>query len=145
MRINKPGFNLLEMLLATSMVVLMAGIIAPIAGNLYNRNNLDLASKQIVQNFRRAQTLARASAQDSDWGVYLSGYTSVIFKGSSYSLRDTSFDEAEDLYGRVLSGGLSEIVFAKSVGTPKATGTTTVSIDNEVKYININAKGTISY
>lgn len=145
MLINKPGFNLLELLLSITMVALMAGIIAPVAGNLYNRNNHDLAVKEVVQDFRRARTLARAAEGDSDWGVYLAGNQSTIFKGSGYSSRDSYFDEVSDLPGQTIVGGLTEVVFSKATGWPQVTGTTSVSIGVEIKYININGQGIINY
>lgn len=145
MFIKKPGFNMLEMLLVTAMIILMAGIIAPIGANLFNRNNIDLATRQIVQNLRRAQTLAQAAEGNSDWGVYLNNYDSTIFKGSSYTARDISYDEQEELYGRATTSGLVEIVFNKATGTPKTIGTTTVRLHNETDNIYINAKGIISY
>ncbi len=136
---------MLEMLLVTAMVILMAGIFAPIGANLFNRNNLDLATKQVVQNLRRAQILAQASEGNSDWGVYLDTYYSTIFKGSTYATRDSGYDEQEELYGRATTSGLVEIIFNKAAGAPKTTGTTTIWLHNGTNNIYINAKGTINY
>lgn len=142
---DQRGFNILELLLAIAIVVAIAGIIIPISGNAFTRNNLNLSTQQIVQNFRRAQSLAQASTGNSDWGVYLSGYTTTIFKGASYAARDTNYDELAELYGRATSSGLIEVVFNKATGLPKAFGTTTIMITNEISNISINAKGIINY
>ena len=142
---NIPGFNLLEIMLTVAMITLIAGIFVPIAGNVYNHNNLENATQQVVQNLRRAQTLARASEGSSDWGVFLSGSSSTIFQGTSYATRNTNFSEQENLNGNALASGLTEIVFGESNGFPKTIGTITITIGNENKTITINEKGFINY
>jgi len=139
------GFSLLEVLLAISILTIIAGIFAPIYGYFYNRNNLDLAAQQTVQGLRHAQILAKNSERDADWGVYLNSNFITVFKGVSYLSRDDLYDESEGLPGGTVSSLPTEIVFSKASGTPKTFPIITLNQNNESKIITINSQGIISY
>ena len=139
------GFSLLEVLLAISILTIIAGIFAPIYGYFYNRNNLDLAAQQTVQGLRHAQILAKNSERDADWGVYLNSNFITLFKGVSYLSRDDLYDESEGLPGGTVSSLPTEIVFSKASGTPKTFPIITLNQNNESKIITINSQGIISY
>lgn len=139
------GFSLLEVLLAISILTIIAGIFTPIYGYFYNRNNLDLAAQQTVQSIRHAQILAKNSERDADWGVYLNSNLITVFKGGAYLTRDTLYDESEGLPGGTTASLPTEIVFSKASGTPKTFPSITLSQNNESKIITINSQGIISY
>ncbi|MFZ4631712.1 MAG: pilus assembly FimT family protein [Patescibacteria group bacterium] len=143
---KSSGFTLIEILLVLTTIGVLAAIIIPVSGFFYNRNNLDLAVKQVVSDWRRAQSLARGAEADSNWGVYITSTSSVTFKGSSYISRDSAYDESENLNSLGSVSGLTEVVFYKATGTPITNGTIILnSINNESKNVSINSQGTISY
>ncbi|MEN9342033.1 MAG: hypothetical protein RIQ54_289 [Candidatus Parcubacteria bacterium] len=86
------GFSLVEILLSLALLALVAGIGAPLFVSFQNRNDLDVASVTLVHAMRRAQLLARAVSQDSDWGVSIGTSTITLFQGSSYAARVVASD-----------------------------------------------------
>lgn len=140
------GFTLLEVLLVIATIAVLAAISVPVYSNLQVRNDLDVVTNTSLQTLRRAQTLSQAVDGDSTWGVKLQQADITLFKGTSYSDRDTNFDEAYSLSGNVTPSGISELVFAKLSGNPTTTGTITLtSSNNEIQNITINSKGFLDY
>jgi len=146
LRKNASGFTLLEILLVISFLAFLFGIMAPVYNHFQTRNNLDLATQTLVQDYRRAQVLARTMELDSSWGVYANATTSTIFKGNSYAARDSNYDELKVFPGKVVASSTTEVIFLKATSTPVSAATTTLkNPDNEVRFIYINAQGTIYY
>lgn len=140
------GFTLLEVLLSVATVAIIAGMGIPIYQSLQVRNDLDIAAVTIVQNFRRAQTLAQAIDGDTSWGLYIQSGSITLFQGASYASRDANFDEVFDVPINIVPSGMQEVVFTKFSGEPQATGTVTlISNTNEIRNITVNAKGMVSY
>lgn len=140
------GFTLLEVILVIATITVLAAIAIPVYSNLQVRNDLDVATNTTLQTLRRAQTLSQAVDGDSSWGVKLQQSDIILFKGVSYALRDTNFDEADTLNSNVTPTGISEIVFSKLLGTPNTTGILTLtSSNNETQNITIGSKGFLDY
>ena len=142
----KKGFTLIELLLAVALISLIAGIGAPVYQVLQVRNDLDVAANTVTQALRRARALSQAVDGDASWGVAIQSGSIALFKGSSFSGRDTSYDEVFDMSQSITPSGVLEIVFAKFSGIPQAIGTIILSVSpNEARTITINEKGTVSY
>lgn len=140
------GFTLLEVLLVITTITVLAAISVPVYSFLQVRNDLDVATNTTLQTLRRAQTLSQAVDGDSSWGVKLQTADITLFKGTSYALRDTNFDEVYTLSGNVTPTGVSEVVFSKLLGDPNTTGTLTLtSTNNETQNITIGTKGQLDY
>jgi len=143
---SSRGFTLIEIILAISLLAIIFSTLAPVYNYFFTRNNLDLASQQLVQNLRRAQTLARGMENDSNWGVYVTSSSTTIFSGAAYASRNTANDETGNLGGNIFASGTTEIIFQKLSGKPLTTATIILkSPDNENKNVIINSQGTISY
>lgn len=140
------GFTLLEVILVIATIMVLAAISVPVYSSLQVRNDLDVATNTTLQTLRRAQTLSQAVDGDSSWGVKLQTSGITLFKGASYALRDTNFDEVYTLSGNVTPTGVSEVVFSKLLGIPNTTGTLTLTnTNNETQNITINSKGFLDY
>lgn len=140
------GFTLIEVLLSLATLAAISAIMGPVYASFFNRNNLDISSQKVVSDWRRAQTLARGSEMDSNWGVYVTSTSTTTFKGSSYVTRDMTYDEIESLDSLFSVSGLNELVFSKATGTPINNGILVLtSNNNEIKNVSINSQGTISY
>ena len=141
----QKGFTLLEVLLSIAAIAILAGISIPVWRNLQVKNDLDIATTTIVQDLRRAQVLSQAVDGDTSWGVKVQSGSIVLFKGTSYSTRDSTFDETFDLQSSITPSGTTEIVFAKFTGLPQTTGTITLTSEQDSKNITINAKGMVDF
>lgn len=140
------GFTLIEMLLVVALIALLGLVSVPVYMTVQNRNDLDLQKSILVQSLRRAEVLSSSMKEDSAWGVYIDGSKMVIFKGSSYSFRDSAFDEEFLIPASVSVEGIKEVVFEKLTGEPNPTGDITlISNINESRIISINEKGSINY
>jgi prepilin-type N-terminal cleavage/methylation domain-containing protein len=139
----KKGFTLLEILLVIAMITIIVGIFSPVFTRLFYRNTLDLAAEDIKTDLYRAKTLARSSENNSNWGVYLTNSSSIIFSGSSYAARNTVFDEIQGLKGELIISGLNEIVFQKNNGQTLNSGTINLTLKGDTKNIIINPYGLI--
>ncbi len=143
---KKKGFSLLEILLSVTLVAMLFSVAIPIFLSFYTKNDFDISTNTIGQSLRRAQILSQASDGDSSWGVRVDTGNIVLFKGSSYGVRDASYDESYELSTTITPSGLQEVVFGKFNGEPLQTGTMTITLnDGTVRNISINEKGTISY
>jgi len=143
---KNAGFTLIEILLSVAAITIIAGISIPVYQSFQVRNDLDIATVEIAQSARRAQTLSQAVDGDTSWGIKIQSGSIVVFKGVSYAARDITFDEVFDVPTSITPSGVSEIVFAKFTGLPQTTGTITFTSNaNETRTITINAKGVVSY
>ena len=143
---KQAGFTMLEILLSLAIVVLIAGFSIPIYHRLQISNNLDIAAVTATQTLRRAQVLSQAVDGDISWGVYIQSGSIILFKGTSYRSRDSSFDEVFEVPTSITLSGTQEYVFTKFTGLPQTTDSLTLtSANNETRTITINAKGMVGY
>jgi prepilin-type N-terminal cleavage/methylation domain-containing protein len=145
-RKKEKGFTLVEILLSFAIIGIIGGMTIPMYRTFMVRNDLDIAASTIAQDLRRAQALAESSDGDMTWGVHVGVGGILIYKGPSYVLRDSTFDENTSIPTSIVPSGVSEIVFSKVTGMPQATGTFILTSQaNELRTITINEKGTIEY
>jgi prepilin-type N-terminal cleavage/methylation domain-containing protein len=143
---KQKGFTMIEILLSFAIIGIISGMTIPMYRTFMIRNDLDVAVSTVAQNLRRAQALAESSDGDMTWGVHVGVGGILIYKGPSYVLRDTLFDENTSIPTSIVPTGLSEIVFSKVTGIPQATGTFILTSQaNEERTITINEKGTVEY
>lgn len=139
------GFTLVEIIVVIGIVAFLAAISTSVYSSFKAHENLEIAATGAVEAIRHAQANSQAGKGDSNWGVKILSNSAVIFKGSSYASRDTTADQSIDFSGGVTAGGLSEIVFAKVIGSTTNTGTITLTNSYGAKNISINEKGTLTY
>ncbi len=140
---KKLGFNLIELMLVVVLIGIITGIFLPTFSRLFYRNNLDSAYQKIKSELYRAQSFARASKNDSDWGVYFNNDEIILFAGTSYTNRDASLDQIEKINNQVNISGLSQIVFEKYSGLTLNPGQIIISHNEESLSIDINEKSLI--
>lgn len=142
---SSGGFTLLEVILSLAIVAILTGLSLPVYRTLITKNDLDVATVTVAQSLRRAQALSIAVDGDTNWGVKVQSGGIMLFKGTSYALRDTTFDETFVIPTTITTGGVSETVYSKLHGLPQTTGTITLTTDNDSSSITVNSKGMVSY
>ena len=141
----KAGVTLIELLLAVTVLSLLA-----IMGNLFysrflTQNIVDNTTDTIVQQLRKAQ-LYSSQARKSEtegWGVAFSGGKVVLYQGSTYVGRNQTWDEKTDITGN-LTVSAFEVNFARMSGVPDAPETINVTGNNDSEMISINSQGMVT-
>ena len=142
----RSGFTLIEMALSVALLGIIFGMTMPMYHTFSVRNDLDIATFTVVQSLRRAQVLSQVSDGDSSWGVRVSSGSILIYKGSSFILREEEYDENTSIPTTILISGLQDVVFSKQTGLPQNTGTVSLtSSSNETRNVTINQKGMVDY
>lgn len=142
---HERGFTLLELLLSVAVISALAGLSLPVYRTLLQKNDLDIAAVTITQSLRRSQMMSQAVDGDTTWGVKVQSGNIVIFKGTSYATRDSTFDETFDVPTSIGVSGTIEYIFSKVTGLPQATGTVNLSTESDARAVTVNAKGMVSY
>ena len=145
MRRSNSGFTLIETLIVVAIITSVSAIILPVSIDYQQRNDLDVAQTTFVQSVRRAQQLSMSGELDSQWGVTATSSNVVIFKGTNYATRDTSYDENYDISSSITSSGQVEYDFVKITGLPAQNGVVTFTNGNYQKTVGVNAKGIVNY
>lgn len=134
------------MLLSLALLSIIGGMTIPMYRIFMLRNDLDIATVTLAQNLRRAQALSQSGDGDMTWGIHVGVGSILVFKGASFVLRDSSFDENTSMPTSIVPTGITEIVFSKVTGLPTATGTFSLTAStNETRTITINEKGMVDY
>lgn len=148
----KAGFSLLELLLGVALIILLATMAVPIYGNLQPRSLLLDESARAIDAYRRAHYRAMSGLGNTDHGVRLFVVANgadrlVIYRGSSYSNRENSYDEVLNFDGGIVVGEtLSnlDVTFAQGSGIPDSTGIITLThATSGQKSITINSWGLV--
>ena len=141
------GFSLIELLIVVAIAALLVGIAIPSFDTLTSQIGAADAATVYAQALRRAEALSVSGRNDAGWGVEIATSSIILFKGSTYTARDTTYD---DQYAASISftvSGVTEVDFAKFTGLPNTSGTTTITdiLGTITRTVNINARGTITY
>jgi prepilin-type N-terminal cleavage/methylation domain-containing protein len=143
---NEQGFTLIEMLLSVGLISVIVGISLPIYASFQTRNDLEITTQTIASMFRRAQTYARGTSGDSQWGVAVQTGSATLFKGATFASRDATYDETTSISPATNISGLGEVIFAKLTAAPSTTGSITLTSNtNDTRTITINGKGMVDY
>lgn len=142
---KEKGFTVVELIFVVAVAFVFAAVSQAGFFSFQDRNNLEIATNNVVESLRHAKANAQQSQGDSKWGVALMQNEIVVFSGSSYSSRNSSLDQTITLPAGVGASGLSEVVFEKIIGETLNTGIIVLTSSTKTKNITINEKGTISY
>lgn len=132
------GFTLVEVMTSVVVIIIFSTISIGIYKTWQERSSLNAMANNIVGALRRAQFLAKGSAQDSSWGVAINNGQLIIFKGLSFVGRENIYDEKISLANGVYFSGLEEVVFKKFSGEAQNIGTINLTTNNGQKQIIIS-------
>ena len=156
-----PGFSLLELAIVIGLLGTIAALTIGLSSNAIERSRMSSVEETVVQNIRRAQTLARNNVSGSAWGMYLCAPSdctetnppaAIIFKRSSYGTLNSVEDRVSSigsnvsfsgsLYNRMIVGKTG-LIFAQLTGAPNVSGTLIMNTQNTTQKILVNEKGAI--
>lgn len=126
---HRRGFALIELLIVIGILGTVAGMSVPMYNSYQIRNDLNLATEQVVQGLARARLLAQSAQDDSEWGFYIPA--GVLYKGTSYADRDPALDEVYPMPSTIKTTGLLEVSYSKLNGRPSAMGDITLTALND--------------
>ena len=141
------GFTLFETLVVIGIGVLICLISFSAFYDLDNNQLLAKETEEVVSYLDRARSESVSSNNFFEYGLHFSPTSTTIFQGKTYSSASTTND-FYPLNSRLvmtpnLSGGVSDLYFARITGKPSATGTVTISMlgSTSTKTIIIYATG----
>ncbi len=150
------GFSLIEIIIVIAVLAALGAIAIPSLMGLLKTPEINTASEEIMNTLRLAQNKTLSSEANSQYGVYFKTTTTphqyILFKGSSYALRDTAYDQVYPVPAIIefsainISGG-NEIVFDRLTGTTAESGNVSLRLKedhSQVKNIYVDNSGTIS-
>lgn len=139
----QKGFTLLELLLSIALISLLAALSVPVYQSFHTQRTADMEHQQGILLMRRAQSLARASWYDDDWGIKVQTESITLFKGNDFTTRTTSFDEVFP-FANLSAESTPEIYFESVSGTPSSTLSVDFTTTNDYQFnISINEEGVI--
>lgn len=145
------GFTLIELIIAISIITIIAGIFISPFSKFRNDQLLKAGAENIASVITKARSATLASINDSSFGVHFSSDSVILFSGETYdsgnSLNEIiTLNEAVTVDGINLTGGVDDVYFERLTGKASATGTISVSLTNDntkTKTITITSLGAV--
>jgi len=142
---SQKGFSIIEISLVSILFVGILSVGLPFGINAYRNYLMTYEIRNVATILRHAQVFAITNTAESDRGVAFLTDQMVLFRGSTYSTRNQSFDE---IYPRSMAVALSapdEIIFQSLSGSPVATSSIILGSGSKTVTININNHGVIDW
>jgi len=127
------GFTLLEIIIAIAIMALILATVIPSLMTFRRSSILNTETQELITLANRARLLAVSSKNDQQFGVHFESGKAVLFVGATYTAgvptnEEHIFDQSVTA-STVLSGGGSEVLFAKVTGEASRVATTTLLIN----------------
>lgn len=147
MRSSARGMTLLEILIATGIMLVLLGIVSGIFTTFNRTKVIEAEASRIASIIKSAHDRTLSSEGGSNFGVHFASGTVTIFRGSAY-VEGAVTNEIFPLSSAVtvtpsLLGGGNDIIFVKIKGTTAQSGTVTVSAYGQSKIIDVTTTGVV--
>lgn len=142
----RQGVSLIEVLIIVAIIVVISGLGLFVSLDFYKTYALNSERDAVVAILIKARNRAANNFNESKHGVYVDSNDYIIFQGSSYALRNQTYDELLKKNNSINSSGLQEVVFEQLTGN-LTTLEGDITLSNNVKSINIslNSEGRINW
>lgn len=150
------GFTLIEVVIVLGVLMIVLILSTSALYTLTKKTDLDASRDNIISTLNTARNKTLASEGSAKYGVYfdtsLSPNRYVLFQGSSYALRNVSFDEIHDLASSIeisdinLNPANNEVVFNRLEGDTDNHGLVSIHSlsTSEIRIIYIYPSGETS-
>ena len=142
---HESGFTLLEIVIATAILTIIAGLGLVISINFYKSQSLTVERDTVVSLLRKARSQALTNFNQSAHGLYIDESQYIIFQGSSFAGRSVEFDQSFGKAPNISASGLSEVVFSPLTAIATASGTIDLTNGLSTSTIFINYEGRIDW
>jgi len=140
----KKGFTLIELIIVIALISILGFLSTGFYSRFYNQNAVSTVTDELTQEFRKAQIYAMMGKQNGNWGVHNNTTSIVLFQGSTFTGRNTAFDETFAVNSNIIITGLTDLIFSRMTGTPSATPTIIISSANNTRTITVNSQGVVN-
>lgn len=137
----KKAYSLIEILLVITLFAAVVVIGIPLSQTALTGSEIDTAYEVGLKSMRSAQAFSQGGFEDSTWGVRFQAPHIIVFKGSDFATRDTSYDVKTVIGSKVSFSGVNELYFSKIEGAPSNTGVINIYSLEKSRVININSNG----
>lgn len=148
---NLKGISLVEILVASSIMLILISFSSSSFVSLFEFNVLDKSTLTLAETIREARSMATSGSGNSSYGIRINSTSTIIFKGPSYTSSSTNItlplDPRVEVSTTTLFGGGTDIIFGKILGTTSNYGTTSIRLKNDTnkyKNITINKNGIVN-
>ena len=154
---SQKGFTLFEVVIVIFILAILSTVVIGSIIGFSKKAELDSASEEFINILRFAQNSTVSSENSSQYGVYVDTTTIpdryILFRGTTYATRITSFDRIYVLpqkveFSSVDVGGGDEIVFEKVSGFTAQAGSVSLRLiqdTSQVKTAYISSAGVIDF
>src|SRR3989344_2681062 len=125
------GISVLEILMAVAIIGILVAISVSVFSSLSNSQSLDRDAQSVLSYIEKARTMAINSVDGTEHGVKFTSSKVEVFSGTVYDADnvEASYDipTKYTISNISLTGGATELYFAKLTGNASKSGTVTVS------------------
>lgn len=147
----KRGFTFIEILITTSIIAVIFGIIIFSFNGTKDRELLKKDTNSVVAVLDEAKSKTLSFKDSSQYGVHFEEFDVIEFAGTSYSSGDlqnqiTNLDPAVHISSILLNGNSTDVIFDRLTGETSQYGTITLTLKNNPsvsKTITIYSTGVI--
>lgn len=127
------GFTAIEILIVIAIIAVILATVIPSLMTFRRNSVLNTETQEVVTLANRARLLSVSSKNDQQFGVHFETGKAVLFQGATYTSgvptnEERVFDPSITAT-TVLSGGGSEVLFAKVTGEASKIATTTLLVN----------------
>ena len=150
---NQSGLTIIEIMIAVSVVVVLAALSFQVFNVFIKRQALDKDTQKIVSMLKEARSATLASRANSVYGVHFVATRTVMFKGTVFiesdsNNRELSLNPRVQITVTNLNGGGSDIIFDRLTGATDQYGSVTLSLvasTSITKIISIEETGIVEF
>ncbi|HCC04762.1 TPA: hypothetical protein DEP58_00470 [Patescibacteria group bacterium] len=131
------GFTLTEVLVVIALLLILSALSIGGFRTFAVRSGQAAVSQTVLGALKEAHAKTLASLDDTTYGVHFESSSVTIFQGGTYTASSTE-NSVRELPTRTsitnvsLTGGSTDVVFARLTGTASSVGTVTVAITSDL-------------
>lgn len=142
---SSRGFTVIEFLLVMAIFFVIAGAAPAFYSRFFFQDAVSETAERLAGSLRSAQGLALTGKGGAPWGVSINDGSIIVFRGTSFAMRNSALDRKVSIPSSVLIAGFTETVFARVTGLPVAPATISITaLGGATRTLVLNAQGVVS-